>query len=250
MPSLATVIPRAAILALRSCAVPRLRRSSQWSARIFLIAILCSPASAMDPEPLFEIESFTFPAISVTRDGSQVAVGGRKKGGGAGIRIYDSTTWKLVHELSPTGASVKAIAFSADGGRIFGAIGNDIVVWHLPSGEEHGRLSRHAQDVFSLAVSGDGTYLFSGGEDGRIMRWNVRTLAHVGEFKPHIGWIRGLVCHPATGSLAAAGDNGLFRVWKRGDPASAINVKHDGDESLFGVSLSLDSKRFAALTAR
>lgn len=214
----------------------------------FVSCVLCLRAPADEPKPIIAMQSLTFPTIGASRHGTQVAIGGRQKDGGAGVCIYDSSTWKLKHEIFPKGPSVKSVAFSADGKRLFGAIGKEIVVWQLPGGDEVGRLSRHTADVFSLALSGDGALLISAGEDGRIMRWNVQDFAHVDDFEPHAGWIRALDCHAESGSLAAAGDKGLFRVWERGDPKSGLDVISAGTESLFGIRYSPEGKWAAAVS--
>jgi ribosomal RNA-processing protein 9 len=47
--------------------------------------------------------------------------------------------------------------------------------------------SRHLDDILSLAISGDGKFLATGGQDKRICIWNTTTMTHLKTFTQHRG---------------------------------------------------------------
>jgi WD40 repeat protein len=73
-----------------------------------------------------------------------------------------------------TGARLNSAAYSPDGKRIVGNIGKLVKVWDAASGKEVFSLEGHKGDVYSVAVSSDGTRLVSGGHDGVLKVWDLQ----------------------------------------------------------------------------
>jgi len=69
----------------------------------------------------------------------------------------------------------RSLALSPDSKRLYcgGLDFGEITVWDLQSGKEILRLLGHAEAVISLAVSGDGKWLFSGSNDRTIKVWDL-----------------------------------------------------------------------------
>jgi WD40 repeat protein len=67
-----------------------------------------------------------------------------------------------------------------------GLANNSVVLRHLDSFEEYFRDTKsHESYVWSLIFSEDGDYLFSGDNDGNIIKWNVKKKKLIQKFHPH-----------------------------------------------------------------
>jgi cytochrome c len=77
-------------------------------------------------------------------------------------------------ELAGHGGPVRALAATADGGRLLsGSFDTSLILWQPTSGAALGRLQGHAGAVNALALADDGGLALSGGEDGRAILWNL-----------------------------------------------------------------------------
>ena len=71
---------------------------------------------------------------------------------------------------------VAAVAFVRKGERLAsGGMGDEVLLWSVPDGQEVGRLAGHGQAVVSLAASSDGQRLVSVGVGSGVRLWNVAT---------------------------------------------------------------------------
>jgi WD40 repeat protein len=94
------------------------------------------------------------------------------------IRVYETTTWKKVHELAVSPDWKSDLTLSPNGKMLafaeFGFRGRpDIRLWEVASGKERGRLSGHWGQINSLTFSPDGRRLLSGSDDGTAIVWDV-----------------------------------------------------------------------------
>ena len=71
----------------------------------------------------------------------------------------------------------------------------------------------HADEVWSVCMSADGSRLFSGSEDNMIKVWDVPTGACVQTLEGHPYWVNS-VCVSADGSrLFSGSDDNTIKVW-------------------------------------
>jgi len=79
------------------------------------------------------------------------------------------------------------------------------------------RLTGHDSPVYSVAVTADGKYVISGGEDKTVRVWELATGKEVQRFTGHTDWVRS-VAVTADGRyvISGSGDK-TVRVWYIGD---------------------------------
>ncbi len=134
--------------------------------------------------------------LAFSPDGKTLASGGDDKI----VRLWQTSNWQLIGELDGDSQSVYALVFSPDsktlisGGRDKNALGealqyhmkdssgakdddNEVTIrlWDVQSGQFLQALSRHSNDVRSLALSYDGKWLASASEDKNVIIWSMNT---------------------------------------------------------------------------
>ena len=78
------------------------------------------------------------------------------------VIILDKETGKIIHVMKGHDYHVNAVAVTPDGEYVIsGSEDSQIIIWHLPSGREIGRLVGHTGEIFDLTVSKDGKILIS-----------------------------------------------------------------------------------------
>jgi WD40 repeat protein len=168
------------------------------------------------------------------------------------LRVWSPEAEKeqLVVKL-PHGATPKCVACSPLGGRtslvMCGASDGIVRVWDVnerPAGatgspEPKFKLEPHSGAVTSVAISPDGVYGASGGEDRQICIWdlnNGKLLYSIPD--AHTGIITTLQFTPKAQLLSAGRDN-YIRVWELGDKAARLEMNQpnrSGDVAQIGAS--------------
>jgi WD40 repeat protein len=96
------------------------------------------------------------------------------------IKVWDTGTWKLQHDLhDPTGA-VQSVAFSPEGQPgahrlAWGATDGLVKIWDEATREEH-TFRGHTGWILGVAFSPDGKQLASASADGTVKIWNLPPL--------------------------------------------------------------------------
>ncbi|HJZ59166.1 MAG TPA: hypothetical protein VKE74_29750, partial [Gemmataceae bacterium] len=106
----------------------------------------------------------------------------------------------------------------------------------------------HVKAVFALAVTPDGKYLVTGGEDKTVRVWEVSSGKQVRAFHGHLGSVIAVTVREDGRQLASASDDGAIRVWDLSatDDHTALT---EATDSLWTVAFSPDGKRVAAAGA-
>ena len=117
-------------------------------------------------------------SVAFRPDGKQLALIGRS----LAPEVLDVTTGQSVFAF-PGGESnagrtpyiASVIALSADGAWL-AQQGTAIKVWDLDTGAKVRRLEGHTGEVSCAALAADGTKVLTGGTDGTVRLWDVRTV--------------------------------------------------------------------------
>lgn len=156
-------------------------------------------------------------ALAVAPNGKQFAAANAE-----GIAQHDITTglrmkhlWKppgrvLDLQYSPDGAVVLAVGvvgYETDEGRIAPDADGWAAVYHFDR-EASKPLEGHLGTVRCADFSSDGLHCVTGGDDGSIRLWNVRTARCLHEFKAHQARINDVAYSPLNDRILAAADDG------------------------------------------
>jgi WD40 repeat protein len=92
------------------------------------------------------------------------------------IRLWDSATGKLLHELRGHEESIRALVFSPDGKQLASGgweKANTVRLWDVATGKELPALENHQGDTRALRFSVDGRTLHAADTAGRLRAWRL-----------------------------------------------------------------------------
>jgi hypothetical protein len=105
--------------------------------------------------------------IALSPDGTKALAGGLDND----VVLRDLASGKVIHTFSGHNGLVESLVYSPAGDRIYTGEDRLIHCWDPQTGQELHRLEGHRSWIYSLAMSGDGRWLLSGGgsefRDGR-----------------------------------------------------------------------------------
>ncbi|KIJ66830.1 hypothetical protein HYDPIDRAFT_108746 [Hydnomerulius pinastri MD-312] len=92
-------------------------------------------------------------------------------------------TWRAYHN------AMRSVAFLPDNKRVVGGSSNGIVrIWSMKDGRGVGNAIKHGCQLWTVAVSENGKFIATGGEDGRIAVWDTESHEKVME-RRHSRWV-------------------------------------------------------------
>ncbi len=109
-------------------------------------------------------------SVAYNADGSMIA-GGSVKGN---LRIWKTSNGAYVKQMNNQ-APVNAVIFHPDGKTIFGASDKALTQWNIADGKSVKVWTGHAGAVKSLSMSPDKTMMVSGGQDKKVILWDLKT---------------------------------------------------------------------------
>ena len=130
------------------------------------------------------------------------------------VKIWDTSTWRLIHELKNHAGSVNSVAFSPDGRRLASASSDRTVkIWDTETGDEVSTLRGHTQFVVGVAFSPDGKRLVSASEDGTLRVWDTESEENLFILHGHTGMVNCVAYSPDGKRIASGGDDKTVKIW-------------------------------------
>lgn len=190
-------------------------------------------------------------AVSVTTDVADYQ---------AALGLWNLTTGtRRVTLLAPARLRAETLAFSANGQTLWAGLDNgDLAIWDTDQGRLIQQWSAHQGGVNAIALSHDGTYVYTGGADGTVKVWSpsgqlYQTLRlSAGEVNP--GPVRTLLLSPNGRQLAVSTgrtvqlwgtDGRLIKVTTQ--ITDQTDIAYDALSMANSMAFSPDSRYFAAL---
>jgi WD40 repeat protein len=150
-------------------------------------------------------ESVGLGVLIFSPDGQSLATAGQRSGADAySIQLWNVATAEKTGEFGPGDDPVTSLAFSDDGKLLasgHGRIGktrakpassgapsvssNSVRLWQVDTGQEVGSLKGHTAAVTSVAFSGDGKIVASGGMDGTVRLWQATAGKEIAKVEGH-----------------------------------------------------------------
>ncbi len=115
---------------------------------------------------------------------------------------------------APTPAAPKSDA--TQGVLIFAPDANDVVVYEAASKQELRRLPGDGQTLTAFAVSADGRWVATGGDDARIRVWDVERGRQIRTFRGLSGAVEALWFDPRLRFIASLVKGTIFQYWRVG----------------------------------
>ena len=212
------------------------------------LAVLTNSLEMWEPESGKRLTSFsevTANLLAYSVDGKLVIASHRAK-------LLSADTGEVQVEMpEQAGWQNTCLAFSPDGTRIAaGDLAGNVWVWDTASATLKLRRKVHVNRVTGIGFIDDGALLVSGGQDGKMTFWDMKSGREVGAMVPHGAGagkgIAGLVCS-LDGKLivtAGAGD-GTIKLWE-GASGRLRAALVDRTITWTSLALALDGSTLAA----
>lgn len=201
------------------------------------------PATAKGSAPKTAVPKFnpgdTVNALAFSPDGATLVAGCEN----GGVKIWNSRSANLLHELQRTDLHVKSLALVGKN-LVTGGSGKAVLLWDLAT-EKARELPAQQGALLPLCVAAtpDGKLVAAGGVDGTLHLWDVATGSYLRSFKGHATAIRSIAFSRDGKKLASASQDRSVRTWnvETGEMLQMV----PGNEKVGAVAFSPDGKTLA-----
>jgi WD40 repeat protein/serine/threonine protein kinase len=166
---------------------------------------------------------------------------------GSTVRIWDSTSGQLIHELPGHEVRASCVAFSPDGKLLATGGWLGIVrIWDALGGQcLHQLREEHSHPVGALAFSTDGRHLVSGYFDRTIDVWDATSGKRLRSLLGHTGIVNGLAFHPEGRRLASSSEDRTVRIWDLFTGRELLELRGHADMCL-GLAFNASGRLLAS----
>jgi WD40 repeat protein/mono/diheme cytochrome c family protein len=148
------------------------------------------------------------------------------------------------------GGNVNNVIFTPDGATLITAagqpgVGGEVRFWSIADGASLATLTGHADAIYALAVSPDGSVLATGSYDQKIILWDLPARKKLRELEGHNGAVFSLVFRNDGQVLASASADRTIKLWDvaRG---KRLDTRPEATRDQFAVLFTPDGQRLLA----
>lgn len=149
--------------------------------------------------------------LSVTKNGQFLA----SAAADSTVKIWSASAGKRLATLTESTKGLNAVTFLPRDNELV-AVGEDRMLRVWSWNGTAARLARsafaHEGAVLAVAVSPDGSILFTAGEDGHVKSWDATTLRELHDYPPFPDWPQALAVSPDGKSLAVGRFDGRVTI--------------------------------------
>lgn len=167
------------------------------------------------------------------------------------VTAFDATSGlQMARFPAPPTLAKTQVAFSRERLALFASYDNGVLYWQMqfdPYPGNGGSINlQEPAMIFSLAISGDGSLIATGDDQGRIQVWDGYDLKSLATIDAHSGNVAALVFSGSDQHLISAGEDGRAVAWNLltrqpemqfsavSGTLSAIALTHDGSQLAVG----------------
>jgi hypothetical protein len=125
------------------------------------------------------------------------------------------------------------------------AVGNNVQIWDLATGQFRRTLTGHTDHINTLAISADGMYLASAGDDGAIRLWTSTDWSAEPVTLLNESPVTALAFAPDSGTLAAGLGTGEIVLWNIG--ARAVTARTAPGAAIRQIAFHPDDQTFVSV---
>ncbi|QVM07346.1 WD domain protein [Coccidioides posadasii str. Silveira] len=185
-------------------------------------------------------------AVQFSPDGSMIA----SCSADGTIRVWNSSTGKLIHTFEGHLGGISTLCWSPDG--TFIASGSDdksIRLWNVLTGKQHPTpFLGHHNYIYSIAFSPKGNMLVSGSYDEAVFLWDVRSARVMRSLPAHSDPVAGIDFIRDGTLIASCASDGLIRIWDSATGQCLRTLVHEDNPPVMGVKFSPNGKYVLAWT--